>query len=90
MENVLIVAILASVVFTVLKFAEMKFLEKGKEMRPLKFFVRDLLMVFVSADAAGFVFFSSGGEIREFLNTVTDAKVLVDGPAQVFTDNPGF
>jgi len=90
MENVLLVAIITSVVFTLFKFAEMKFLDKPKEIRPLKFFVRDLVMVFVSSMAAGFVFFESGGAIREFFNTVTDAKVIMDGPAPVFTDSPGF
>jgi hypothetical protein len=90
MENVVVVALITSVVFTIFKFAEMKFIDKKKEARPLKYFIRDLCMVFVSAAAAGFVFFQTGGKIQEFLNTVTDAKVIIDGPAEVFTDAPGF
>ena len=90
MENVVAVAFIASLVFTVFKFVEMKFLVKKNEIRPLKYFVRDLFIVFASAFAAGFIVFQSGGKLTEFVNTVTDAKVIIDGPAPVFTDAPGF
>lgn len=90
MENMLIVAIITTLLFCALKFVEMRFIDKKKEMKPLKFFVRDLVLVFVSSLAAGFFFFNSNKQISEFVNTITDTKVIPEGAAQVFTDAPGF
>ncbi len=90
MENMLIVAIITTVIFFVIKFVEMRFIDKKKELTPLKFLVRDLVIVFVSSLIAGFVFFSGNKQISEFFNTITDTKVIPDGQAQVFTDAPGF
>jgi hypothetical protein len=36
------------------------------------------------------MFFNANTQISEFVNTITDAKVIPDGQAQVFTDAPGF
>jgi multisubunit Na+/H+ antiporter MnhB subunit len=90
MENMLIVAIITTLLFCAFKFIEMRFIDKQKEMKPLKFFVRDLVLVFVSSLAAGFFFFNSNKQISEFVNTITDTKVIPEGAAQVFTDAPGF
>ena len=86
----LIVAIITTLLFCAFKFVEMRFIDKQKEMKPLKFFVRDLVLVFVSSLAAGFFFFNSNKQISEFVNTITDTKVIPEGAAQVFTDAPGF
>jgi multisubunit Na+/H+ antiporter MnhB subunit len=90
MENMLIVAIITTLLFCAFKFVEMRFIDKQKEMKPLKFFVRDLVLVFISSLAAGFFFFNSNKQISEFVNTITDTKVIPEGAAQVFTDAPGF
>lgn len=90
MENTIIVAIITTFLFCAFKFIEIRFIDKQKEMKPLKFFVRDLVIVFVSSLLAGFVFFNANGQIGEFVNTITDAKVIPAGPTQVFTDAPGF
>jgi hypothetical protein len=68
----------------------MKFIDKEKEMKPLKFFVRDAVMVFVSTLVASFVYFHMNTTINEFMNTVTETKVLSVGATEVFTDVPGF
>ena len=86
----LIVAIITTLLFCAFKFVEMRFIDKQKEMKPLKFFVRDLVLVFISSLAAGFFFFNSNKQISEFVNTITDTKVIPEGAAQVFTDAPGF
>jgi hypothetical protein len=49
MENVLIVAVMTTFVFCAFKFLEIRFLDKQKEMKPLKFFVRDMAIVFASS-----------------------------------------
>jgi len=90
MENMLIVAIITTLIFCVFKFVEFKFIDKKSEMKPLKFFVRDMVIVFASSLIAGYFFFNSNKEISEFVNTITDAKVIPDGAAPVFTDAPGF
>jgi hypothetical protein len=90
MENMLIVAIITTLLFCAFKFIEMKFIDKQKEMKPLEFFVRDMVLVFASSLIAGFFFFKANRQISEFVNTITDAKVIPDGQAQVFTDAPGF
>lgn len=90
MENMLIVAIITTVLFFAIKFVEMRFINKKKELTPLKFLVRDLVIVFMSSLIAGFVFFSGNKQISEFFNTITDTKVISEGAAQVFTDAPGF
>ena len=86
----LIVAIITTLIFCFFKFVEFKFIDKKKEMKPLKFFVRDMVIVFASSLIAGFIFFNSNKEISEFVNTITDTKVIPDGAAPVFTDAPGF
>ena len=90
MENVFTISIIATVLFCFLKFAEMRFLDKTKEMKPLKYFVRDALLVFVSTVIGAFVYFNMSGTIHEFMNTVTETKVLSTGATEVFTDVPGF
>jgi hypothetical protein len=90
MENAIIVALITTFIFCVFKFVEIRFIDKQKDMKPLKFFVRDLVIVFASSLASGFLFFHANGQIGEFVNTITDAKVIPAGPTQVFTDAPGF
>jgi len=90
MENMLIVAIITTFLFCAFKFVEIRYLEKQKEMKPLKFFVRDMAIVFASSLIAGFLFFNASEQIGEFVNTITDAKVIPSGATQVFTDSPGF
>jgi hypothetical protein len=90
MENMLIVAIITTLLFCAFKFIEMRFIDKQKDMKPLKFFVRDMVLVFISSLAAGFFFFNANTQITEFVNTITDTKVMPDGQAPVFTDAPGF
>ena len=90
MDNTLIVAFFTTALYCFFKFIEYRFIDKKKEMKPLKYFVRDTVIVFVSSFIAGFVFFSSNTQIREFVNTITDSKVIPDGQAVVFTDAPGF
>ena len=90
MENMLIVAIITTLLFCAFKFIEMRLIDKKKDVKPLKFFVRDMVLVFASSLAAGFFFFNANTQISEFVNTITDTKVMPDGQAPVFTDTPGF
>lgn len=90
MEQVIVFALIVTFVFCVFKFVEIKLFEKPKEMKPLKYFVRDVVLVFMSALISAFVFMNMNDQISEFFNVITETKVLSTGPAPVFTDAPGF
>ena len=66
----------------------MKYLEK--EMKPLKYIVRDAVIVFGSSLGAAFAAFYIKGSFTDFVNVVTENKVLDTTATQIFTDEPGF
>jgi hypothetical protein len=88
MEQVFIVSFLVTFLFCVVKFLEAKYLDK--EWKPLKFFVRDAIIVFSSAIVASIMFFYNQGAISEFFNVVTETTALNSSTTQVFTDAPEF
>lgn len=90
MENAIFISFSVSLLFCLFKIVEMKFLSKTREIKPLKFFVRDAILVFISSLIACIVFFSLNGGVSDFVNTLTETKVISTGPPQVFTDAPGF
>jgi len=88
MEQFLIPAIIATIIFSIFKFLEMKYLDK--QLKPLKTIIRDAFMVFVSTLVGVYVFSLFGGSVQEFFNIVTESKTLNAAATQVFTDVPGF
>jgi hypothetical protein len=90
MDTEIIVALLITIVFCVLKVAELKFLEE----RPfaLKFFVRDAAEVGIAALAGVFGAKYVLPHLTKFVNTITDVKIteVAGGAPHVFTDDPGF
>jgi hypothetical protein len=80
MENIFVVAAIISVIFFIVKFLEMRFVEK--ESKPLKLLVRDTLVVYVSIVAGNFVYEQVTPAIAE---TVAGTSVPI-----AFTDNPPF
>lgn len=88
MENLFLFAIFTTILFVLLKLAEMKYLEK--EFKPLKYIVRDASIAFISALGAAYGFFYMKGSISDFFNIVTENKTLNMETTQIFTDLPGF
>ena len=89
MEKILTIAVLITVFYCLAKFIEMKFVEK--EMKPLKFLVRDALIVFISGTVASYICFNVDGKLMDFLNVMTDTKTApAIGATEIFTDSPGF
>jgi hypothetical protein len=80
MENIFVVAGIISVIFFIVKFLEMRFVEK--ETKPLKLLVRDTLVVYVSIVAGNFVYEQVTPAIAE--NVVGTSQPIA------FTDNPPF
>jgi len=88
MEKVFILAFLVSIIYGILRVLEMKYVQK--EWKPLKDLVRDTLIVFISGAVAGFVTFYADNKVSDFLNIMTQSKVLDSSASQVFTGEPGF
>ena len=90
MEKVITVAMLIVLIYCFMKFVELKVFPQEKEIRPLKYFVRDMVMVFVSAIMGAFLYFSMSYEIFDFFNVITETKTIHSATTQIFTDDPGF
>lgn len=88
MEKIFIISTIITFLFCLVKFIEMKYLDK--EFKPLKFLVRDAVMVFVCSLAASLFVFNMDGSITDFFNVLTDTKTLNTATTQIFTDEPGF
>jgi hypothetical protein len=80
MDNIFIIAAIISVVFFISKFIEMRFIEK--ETKPLKFLLRDSLLVYFSVVFGDFIV----GQI----NPMIQGGSITSNVTPVFTDNPGF
>ena len=79
--NTFIIAGIISFVFFLAKFIEMRFVEK--ESKPLKYLIRDSLIVYISVVVGSFVV----DQLRPVIQNGGDSGV--SNPA-VFTDSPGF
>ena len=67
--------------FFLVKFIEMRFVDR--ESKPLKFLIRDSLLVYFSVVAGSFVI----DQLKPVMQDGGDG--VISNPA-VFTDNPGF
>ena len=88
MEKILTMALVITLLFCIFKVVEMKFIDK--EWKPLKYMIRDSVIVFLSSTIGIFTFSYMNGSIRNFMNVVTDSKSLNLSTTEVFTDEPGF
>ena len=79
MDNIFLVAGIISVIFFIAKFLEMRYIED--EPKPLKFLIRDSLLVYVSVVIGSFVL--------EQLKPVINDIDIISAPL-AFTDNPPF
>lgn len=88
MEKALFLAVAISVLYSIIKYLEMRYLEQ--KMKPLREIVRDTLMVSVSSFICSFVFIYYKNKIDDFVAVVTNTNVLKPENTQVFTGVPGF
>jgi len=79
MDNIFLVAGIISVIFFICKFLEMRYVDQ--ELKPLKFLIRDSLLVYVSVVC--------GSVIIDQLKTVISETENPVAPL-AFTDNPPF
>ena len=87
MPNIFISAGIVSVVFFFIKFIEMRFVDK--ESKPLKFLIRDSLLVYFSVISGNFIMDQLSPMMEEGAMGDLGITRIRANPA-VFTDNPGF
>ena len=78
MTSIFVIAAVISITFLIAKFFEMRYIEK--DSKPLKFLIRDALLVYFSVIVANFIIEQVNPIIK------TGSKVITP----VFTDNPAF
>ena len=83
MEKIILLSVSISILFCIIKFLEMKYIEK--EMPPLKLIVRDTLIVLISSFVPLFVFMN----MSDKLGKIFSGSSLSTSP-EIFTDTPGF
>jgi len=88
MENLFLIAIFTTILFVLAKIAEMKFVDK--EWKPLRIIIRDAIIVFSSSLLASYGYSYMNGSFSDFLNIVTENKILKTDATQIFTDIPAF
>jgi phosphoglycerol transferase MdoB-like AlkP superfamily enzyme len=88
MEKVFLFAFATTVLFSIFKFAEMKFIEN--EIKPLKHFVRDAVMAFISSFLCALVLLKFDTNIDDFVSILTNVKTLNPDTTQIFTGVPDF
>lgn len=88
MENLFLFAIFTTIFFVLAKIVEMKFIDK--QWKPLRIIIRDAIIVFSAALVASYGYSYMNGSFSDFLNIVTENKVLKTEATQIFTDVPTF
>ena len=79
MENIFIIASVIAFFYLIIKFIEMRFIEKDN--KPIKVLIKDTLVVYLCVILGNFIVEQINPSLLgEETNTVT----------QVFTDTPGF
>lgn len=88
MEKVFIIATAICFLFALLKYFEMKYIQK--EIKPLKELLRDIVIVFISTLCPlAFVLYYQN-RIDDFLSVITNTNTLKGETTQVFTGLPDF
>jgi hypothetical protein len=81
MNNIFLVAGIISVIFFISKFLEMRYININDEPKPLKFLIRDSLLVYISVIIGSFIL----DQLKPVINEIAISEVPL-----AFTDNPSF
>lgn len=79
MGNIFLIAGIISVIYFIAKFLEMRYIDQ--EPKPLKFLIRDSLLVYVSVVCGSFII----DQLKPVIN-----ETEVPAAPLAFTDNPPF
>jgi len=90
MEQYYVLPVLITLFFCAMKIVDSKYLSQEPN-RPLKYVIRDALLVFSGSFVATFAYVNMQTYIHDFLNVVTDTKTVpVVGSTEIFMGDPGF
>ena len=90
MEQYYVLPLLITLIFCAIKVVDSKYMSQEPD-RPLKYVIRDALLVFSGSFLATFLYVNLQTYIHEFLNVVTDTKTVpVVGSTEIFMGDPGF
>ena len=80
MENMFLISTIIAICYLLLKFIEMRFIEK--ENKPIKLLVRDTIIVYFSALLAFFVFHQTNdsGAVAYLMGESSQAAVFTNSP----------
>lgn len=81
MDNIFIIAAIISIIFLIIKFIEMRFIEK--ENKPLKVLIRDALVVYLSVVSGYFI-------LEQLKPVIQNGGNLTTNTTPIFVDNPEF
>lgn len=79
MDNIFVVSGIVSVIFIVIKFLEMRFVDIEKK-KPLKFLLRDSLLVYFSVLIGNFVIDQVNPTINELTLSTTQPSIFHGDP----------
>tara|TARA_B100000035_G_C20568312_1_gene365674 strand:+ start:180 stop:446 length:267 start_codon:yes stop_codon:yes gene_type:complete len=88
MEKELAFAVITTLFYVILRFLEMKYIEK--EWKPIRLLIRDVIIVFVSALASSYIFVNYHQSFSNFFNVITDTAMMDSSNMKVYTGEPGF
>ena len=88
MEKEFAFAVITTLFYVILRFLEMKYIEK--EWKPIRLLIRDVIIVFVSALASSYIFVNYHQSFSNFFNVITDTAMMDSSNMKVYTGEPGF
>lgn len=80
MENIFIISFIISVIFTLMKILEMKFLE-SEHKKPLKYLIRDSLLVYFSVIVGDFIIEQISPTINKIVQTNSQPSAFLSEPS---------
>ena len=80
MDNIFIISFIVSVIFTIMKILEMKFLE-SEYKKPLKYLIRDSLLVYFSVISADFIIEQVSPSIKKITTYNSHPTAFLSEPA---------
>tara|TARA_B110000967_G_scaffold210091_1_gene270517 strand:+ start:2596 stop:2862 length:267 start_codon:yes stop_codon:yes gene_type:complete len=88
MDKTLALAIIVTIIFSICKLLEMKYIEE--EWKPLKILVKDSIIVFISSFIGIFIYIQGHNSFSDFFSILTDTKINDLKSTEVFTGEPEF
>ena len=104
MENIIVISLISTFLFCLAKLVEVKFLTPQNDdhddddhaggaggIKPLKFLIRDALIVFISSMISTYIYFHVDTNITNLLHILTETKTIPEvGASEIFTGQPDF